>query len=224
MNTCLLFALRRESAPFLRLLPRRTPVSPAPCPAWQHQSLLILETGVGQKRCLTALRWLCESGLPHPQEVISAGFAGALEDGRQIGDVLVAAEIIDGQGRRWRCARARGGRLLTMPRMIGDPEEKRRLGVQHRAAAVEMESAAAAEFCRERGIAFSGVRAISDGVSDRLSPRLVQLLAGAHVSIPRLLLALAARPALAPELWRLGRNTKTAARNLAAVLTIMLEL
>ena len=218
MSICLLFALHREAAPLLRRLPKRKRIQSAPCAAWQTESLLILETGVGQQRSLSALRWLHENGFAL-REVIGAGFAGALEAGWQVGDLLLADEIVDGQGRRWPCAsrnwNGRRGQLLTMPRMIGDPDEKRQLGMQHHAAAVEMESAAAAEFCQEHGIPFSAIRAISDGVSDRLSPRLVQLLGGANVSIPRLLVALAAKPSLAGELWRLARGTKKAARNLA---------
>jgi adenosylhomocysteine nucleosidase len=225
MSRCILFALHREAAPFLRRLPRPLRIPGESCPAWRCDSLLILETGVGQQRCLAALRWLLDSDLPRPREVICAGFAGALEPGWTVGDVLFADDIIDAGGQRWNTAdRGGGGRrggLLTMPTMIGDPDEKRRLGLKHRAVAVEMESAAAARFCQEQGLPFRGIRAISDDVSTTLSPRLLDLLGGARVSIPRLILGVLRQPGLIGELRRLARDTRIAAANLA---TALLEL
>jgi adenosylhomocysteine nucleosidase len=222
MSRCILFALHREAAPFLRRVPSLVRLRSAPCRAWQGDALVILETGVGEERCLAALRWLLDSHLPRPQEVISAGFAGALAEGWRVGDVLLADEIIDLQGQRWNTAdrgsSSRRGGLLTMSYLIGDPKEKRRLGELHRAAAVDMESAALARLCLEKGINFRSVRSISDDVTTGLSPRLLKLLGGARVSIPRLLCGLVRQPGMIRELLRLARDTKLAAANLAAAL------
>ncbi len=227
MSRAILFALHREAAPFLRRFPRLQRVRSAPCPAWQGESLLILETGVGPDRCLAALRWLLDSDLPRPCEVISAGFAGALEAGWSIGDVMLADEIVDEAGQLWRGAcpawRGRRGRLLTLSRLAGDPDVKRQLGLKHCASAVEMESAAVAQFCHEHDMAFAGVRAISDDVATSLSPRLVSLLGGASVSISRLLWGLLQQPGMIRELWRLARDTRQAANRLADALMTLLE-
>src|SRR5262249_39815846 len=188
---CLLFALRRESAPFLRRFLKRR-IRNAPTPAWELDNLLVVETGMGVERSLAAMRWIVEHHAP--EVVISAGFAGALEDGWRVGDVLVAREVIDTQARTWAASPDGHGRLLTVQRMVGDPEEKRRLGQQHQAAAVDMESAAVAQFCSERGLSFLSVRAISDDVAARLSPELLRLLGGSTVALMPLLAALFRRP------------------------------
>src|SRR5438067_10819389 len=108
MSRAILFALHREAAPFLRRVPRLVRLRSAPCPAWQNDSLVILETGVGEQRCLAVLRWLLDSDLPRPREVISAGFAGALDENWRVGDVLFADVIVDVEGQRWNTADPRG--------------------------------------------------------------------------------------------------------------------
>jgi nucleoside phosphorylase len=226
MSRGILFALHREAAPFLRRIPRLVRLRAAPCPAWQSESLIVLETGVGEQRCLAALQWLLAE-LPPPREVISAGFAGALDENWKVGDVLFADEILDMSGQRWNTAdrggSGRRGGLLTMSHLIADPAEKRRLGILHQVGAVEMESAAAVQFCQERGLAFRGVRAISDDVSTGLSPRLLKLLGGSRVSIPRLILGVLRQPGIIGELRRLARDTHIAALNLADALVQLLK-
>ena len=106
------------------------------------------------------------------------------------------------------------GRLLSAPRAIGDPTEKQCLGQRF--------AAAAARFCAERGIPFASVRAISDEVQTRLSPRLVSLLGGSRVCAARVLVTLARAPGMALELWRLARDTRRAARRLAHALVQLL--
>src|SRR5205809_87235 len=101
MHPCVLFALRRESAPFLRRFGVRRRLRPAPLPAWlcgpPSSQQLVVETGAGPERCLSALRWLTASPL-RSQLVISAGFAGALVDDWHVGDVLLADEVTDEAG------------------------------------------------------------------------------------------------------------------------------
>jgi len=81
-----------------------------------------------------------------------------------------------------------------------------------------MESAAAAHFCQARGIPFAAVRAISDDLHTRLSSQLVNLIGGSAARPARVLAALARSPSLLPELWRLARDTRRAARRLADAL------
>jgi adenosylhomocysteine nucleosidase len=225
VDTCTLFALQRESAPFLRRFTVRRRLRPAPLPAWlcgpPASPQLVVETGAGPERCLAALRWLTTSPL-RPRLVIWAGFAGALVDDWRVGDVLFADEVTDSRGPLrldpplpgpWR-----PGRLLTTSRLVGAPEQKRRLAEQHQAVAVDMETATAARFCVEQGIPFRALRVISDDVSTSLSPELIRVLGGSRVSVPRLLSAVVRSPRLVPELWRLARATRLAARRLADAL------
>ena len=176
-----------------------------------------------------------------PVPWIMAGFAGALQADVRVGDVVVAQEVVDFEGNRWptswpglaalpggrpltlparTCCQA--GRLLTSPRLIGDPDEKHRLGQMHRAQAVDMESATVARFCHERGIPFGCVRSISDHVETRLSPHLVSLLSHGQVSIPRLAATLVCHPSTIGSLLTLARNTRLASLALAEKLAGLL--
>jgi adenosylhomocysteine nucleosidase len=164
--------------------------------------------------------------LPPPRLVVFAGFAGALDAHLAIGDVVIADQVWDGTGRCWRTwapdvklpPRMFRGPLLTTNRLIASAGEKHVLAQRSGCQAVDMESAPCAARCAERGIPFSCVRAISDRATTDLSPELVSLLSGPRVSSIRLAGALLRRPWIAAELWRLGRDTRVASKQLALAL------
>ena len=247
-DPCVLFAVRREALGFRREFRRNERFPGAPCPAYfcsprelPELSVLVLETGIGAACARAALEWVLRQpvleNVPYrPKVVISAGFCGALRDGYRVGDVLVATEVTDGAGAcrpttwpgelppgEWRPQLHRG-RLLTVDRIVGPAEEKRRLGETHNADAVDMESAPLADLCRRADVPFGCVRAVSDDIATPLSPRLVSLLARSRVSAPRLLAAVAAGPGLLPELWRLWRDTRRAGEQLGQALGELLTL
>jgi adenosylhomocysteine nucleosidase len=237
---CVVFALGRESHFFRREYRPRRRCAGAPCRAWlcggpAGGTVLLLETGIGSGRMTTALEWLL--GRPildhspyQPDLIVSAGFSGALRPGLAVGDVVLATEVADLEGNTWPATWPAGaplphqGRLLTVPHLVSNPEEKRRLGREHAALAVDMETATLARLCSRHGVPFGCVRAISDDVDTALSPRLVTLLAGGQVSPWRVLAALAAAPRLVGELWRLARQTRRAARALSSTLRDLLIL
>jgi adenosylhomocysteine nucleosidase len=243
-DPCVLFALRRESAPFLRLFPVQQRFPGAPCrarfcgPSWL--SVLVLEAGVGPDRARRALDWLLAAPLldnvPYrPKLVLSAGFCGALRPGYRAGDIVVADEVIaDGKSRPvpWPGELAAGDwqptlhhdRLLCVPRLVGDVADKRALAAEHGAGVVDMESAMVAEACRRAGVPFGCVRAVSDDCDTPLSPKLVACLEGGRVAPLRLLAATAASPGLVPQMWRLARQTGRAAEQLALALGELLTL
>lgn len=244
-DPCILFALERERGPFCREFRPNQVFDGAPCwarfcgPAWL--SVLVVETGVGPASVGRALDWLLASpkfgAVPYePSVLIFAGFAGALTESVHIGDVVLADEIVDTNGNRWRptwpAALPEGdwtpplqrGRLVSVDRLTGSAQEKRSLGQQHQAIAVEMESAVFAERCTRAGLPFACVRAISDEVVTPLSPALTTLLAGGSASPWRVLKALARRPGMLPELLRLARDTKRASRQLGLALGELLTL
>ncbi len=238
-HPCILFALRRESGPFRREFPPRQAFSGAPCWAQFCGPVLIVETGVGQTNVAHAVDWLLAKpkfdGVPfEPKLLIFAGFAGALTEALHVGDIVLADEVVDTHGNCWRTtwpdkqfdgtgtpALSRG-RLLTVDQMTVTPEDRRRLAEQHQACAVEMESAMFAARCTQAGVPFACVRAISDAAATTLSPALLTLLSGGTASPWRVLLALARRPGMLPELWRLARDTKLASRQLGLALCELL--
>jgi hypothetical protein len=146
-----------------------------------------------------------------------------------VGDVIAGSEVINEAGQRWATAwpgdgaGLRRGSLLTVPHIVSRPEQKRALGRLHNAVAADMESAAVAHWCSERGVSFGCVRAISDEVDTPLSSTLESLLVGGRVAPLRLLAGLAHSPGLVSELWQLARITKLAARRLGKSLEELLH-
>ena len=237
-DPCILFALQRESAPFRRDFRPQRAFPGAPCGARFCSSadlnVLVVETGIGQAKVAHALDWLLAKpiidGQPYePRLILFAGFAGALNDALKVGDIVVADEVVDEQGQSWRTTwpqaeSLRRGRLLTVDQITATPADKRRLAERHQAIAVEMESAHFAARCTQAGIPFGCVRAISDEVMTALSPALASMLSGGTASPWRVLMALARRPGMLPELLRLARDTKRASEELGLALGELLKM
>jgi adenosylhomocysteine nucleosidase len=85
---------------------------------------------------------------------------------------------------------------------------------------VEMESGVIRAVCRERGIPSATVRVISDSADENLPLDFNRLMdAEQNLSYVRLALALVSSPGKIPALITLQKRTRTAAKNLAKVLT-----
>lgn len=241
-SPCVVFALRRESMSFRRAYPLfQKPFPGAPCLAQFRQprgselhrcihTVMMLETGVGEAAMTTALSWAlsrprCDVWDYRPPFVISVGFSGALSPEQRVGDLVLAIEVVNEQGHRWSALHAFAskdpqitlGRVLTVRNLVSDPDEKRRLGQQYEALAVDMESAVAARLCQQHNVPFACLRVISDDQNTPLSPHLVELLRRGRVSVPRLVGKVVRHPQLIRQLWRLAANTRLAASRLLAV-------
>jgi adenosylhomocysteine nucleosidase len=244
-DPCILFALRREAMSFRREFRPHQRFAGAPCrahfcgPSWL--TVLVLETGMGPAAMERALGWVLGSplfgGVPYrPRVVLSAGFSGALGPGLRVGDLVLATDVADTEGNCWPATwpadlgpgewrpPLHRGRLLGLPNLVADPDRKRLLGAEHQALAVDMETAVVARLCHKAGVPFGCLRAISDDGETPLSPRLANVLCGGRVAPWRLAAALVRRPALVGELWRLARDTRHAARQLALGLGELLTL
>jgi adenosylhomocysteine nucleosidase len=241
---CVVFALRREAMYFREQFEPEQRVPGAPCwaafcgPEWLQ--VVALETGLGAAAMEAAMNWLLAGPLfgnvpLRPKLVLSAGFSGALRPGQRVGDLLLATEVADQDGNVWPATwpgelpaaewkKLERGRLLTVPALIAEPAMKRSLGERFGAAAVDLESAALARLCHQRGVPFGCLRAISDDLDTPLSPHLGRLLRRGRVSPWRLALALARHPLMAGELWRLAGATRIAARQLNTALGALLTL
>ena len=184
--------------------------------------MLVLETGIGRTKMRSTLDWLLSEpklgNLPYrPRLVLSAGFAGACS--RDFAwRCPSATDVCDAEGNIWPTSWPTRpltgtwqpplcrGRLVTVDRIAGTPAEKRSLAQQFGAAAVDMESSEVALRCAKKGVPFGCLPRISDDVDTALSPQLVALLSGGRVAPLKVLLALARRPRLTAELWRLATH------------------
>jgi nucleoside phosphorylase len=201
----------------------------------------VLETGIGATCAEAAVQWLLKQpslgNVPYrPRAILCAGFAGALDSTRSVGDIVLATDVVDDDSNCWRTTwpeelpagewrpALHRARLHTAQRLIGDSKQKASLGQRHSAMAVDMESAVVARLCSQGDVPFGCIRAISDDSRTSLAPQLVSLLSGARVSPLRLACAILRSPGLAIELSRLARQTRYAAEQLAKALGELLTL
>lgn len=192
--------------------------------------LLLVESGIGAAAAARATEAIIHGH--HPRWVISTGFAGGLDDRLGQGDIVMADEIVEPSGRRLSInlkfdqqalaanPKLHVGRVLTTDRVIDTPQEKRALGREHQALAVDMESLAVAEVCSRERIRFLSIRIISDTV-DRALPKDIERLVK-HKSLAGRLGAAAGaavrRPSSIKDMWQLKEDALVASDTLARFL------
>jgi adenosylhomocysteine nucleosidase len=204
---------------------------------YRHQSVLVVWTGMGRQRAEAR----AEALLARYQvaAVLSIGFSGALKGWLEVGDLVLASELIGlsgsgsseieptiyqaNQGLLRAAREALGatplrvvlGPTVTAPRVITTPADKHDLGSQTGAIAVDMESYWIARVASDRGLPFLALRAISDAQKDLLPPIHQILDTDGNPSVCRLAVHLTRQPASLAALPRLARNAARARRALA---------
>ena len=196
-----------------------------------------VESGAGRKRAERATHALIDAHAP--QWLLSVGFAGALTPQLHVGDVVVANRIVpadapvpaDDAGLRidikMPADEAQGlyvGRLATATHIVQTVAEKRAIAERTGAIAVDLESLAVAEVCRERKVRFIAVRAISDDCSADLPSEVLTVLGGSgSIRAGAVVGALWKRPSSYKDLWRLRQHASLASERLSQFLTSMLK-
>lgn len=194
----------------------------------------VLLTGVGMLHASLAIAKVALGEAETVECCISAGLAGALQPGYQIGQILAAREVVagralpDSDGRSLQCSpplvsfaedcgASVADRFYTSDHVISRAEEKQHLGMT--ADAVEMESFAVLSKARADGVPGIAIRSVSDTVDEDLPLDMNEVFtADGKVSIPRVLGQAAIRPRSIPRMLKLGHNSKRAAESLAAFL------
>ena len=104
--------------------------------------------------------------------LISAGFAGALDNDLKIGDLLLAENFSTVHLSETRASLSglhiHIANLLTVPALIDSPEERNKLALTSGAVAADMETEFIARACAARGIPLLSLRVISDTPHNRL--------------------------------------------------------
>ncbi len=203
---------------------------------WKGRRVAVAISGTGRESAGRATEALL---LGHrPRLVFSAGFCGGLTDSVKRHDLVVAERIVGPDGKElgvdlapigsaslWSRPGVHVGRIVTAETVVRRPREKRDLGREFDALAVDMESFAVAEICARRNVRFLAVRVVSDAVDDRL-PREVERLSRQKSRAARLGAALGVildRPGAARELYRLKQNALAASDRLARALTSLID-
>ena len=153
--------------------------------------------------------------------VISTGFSGGTRPGFEIGDLVIASEVIHaGSGQRRRPelsylglnGLASVGPFVTVERALADPQAKSEVGQKFGAISVDLESASIAQAADQAGIAWVAMRAILDPMERSLV-----------VCSWRDGLRLLALPNRWRQLSSFMESTRTASRSLARGLNYLVE-
>ncbi|HEY6112150.1 MAG TPA: hypothetical protein VIV62_06520 [Chthoniobacterales bacterium] len=128
-----------------------------------NHEIEICHTGVGEEICRRRMAAFLQDR--QSELLISAGFAGALDPGLKVGDIVIAknfssAKIPDTS--RLAGLTVRIGDITTVKHVIDSAEERLRLAETTAAAAVDMETDFIAQACAEHALPMISLRAISD--------------------------------------------------------------
>jgi len=160
------------------------------------------------------------------RRVVSIGICGALCPTLEVGDCIVATEIVSGSERlptdpHWTkellasLPRARAAIVAGSDRIVAHKDEKSRLHRGTGAIAADMESHIAAKVAHERGLPFAAVRVVSDSARQSLPPAaLVAMSQTGQVNFGAVMRSLFAQPGQIPALVRTAWEAEKAFRAL----------
>ncbi len=159
----------------------RLPTGNAFVGEWQGVPIVLVRSGMGRDRARRALVEIAAKW--DLKEVISIGYAGALDPSLEVGDLVVADKIIEMDSSRSdedmksyslnkeilnTTGEIHRKILLTVDRVAATPQEKKKLREKYSAVAVDMETSALAEEAKARNLSFISVRAITDTADQEL--------------------------------------------------------
>jgi nucleoside phosphorylase len=235
------FALPAESREFVRLLTNKSRADRNGVRTIRgkidDRAIEVLHTGVGEKVCRKRLEnFLSATGRIRRGEqgqqfdcLISTGFAGALNDDLQIGDLLLAENFSTVDLIETRASLSslpiHNANLLTVPALIDSREERNKLALSSGAVAVDMETEFIARACAACGIPLLSLRVISD-TPHNLFPAPVDVLFDIERQQTRMLkLAthLLTHPTHVPSLVQFARRIASARKALASALITLVN-
>jgi adenosylhomocysteine nucleosidase len=181
-----------------------------------------LITGMGRRNASEQFRKALNR--LNPDRVLTCGFAGALDPGLQIGDVLFDEDFDTGLGEKLRSLGVKPAKFYCSTRVAVTVAEKTELRRTTSADAVEMESSVIRTLCHERKIPSATIRVISDTAREDLPLDFnVLMTSDQKISLTKLAFALIKSPQKVPRLMHLQSNTRLAAGRLAEVLNGLLQ-
>lgn len=202
----------------------------------------IIEAGMGFANATTAASLLIN--VHRPDLVVSAGFCGGISAGLRVGDVVLATglAIVSDQGlnevpvtiaavsrdfvsrQAAEGQRVFGGLFATTMAIMPKGRLSLLLPADSPYPVVEMESAAIAGLAGENRIPFVGLRTVSDPFDEELDFTLDEFCDDRmRIRIPRVLLTIARKPRIIPQLIRLARNSRVAAASLSQAVERLLS-
>ncbi len=250
MRIGLVAAMPEECAPLLRRVAGFAAEKVDRFPAFRFRSgrteACLVRSGMGSERAAAAAAALISAF--QPEAVISFGLGGGILPGLEVGDLVVAERLLwlregffseqPGLSAEFAGAvlklliaglpriesRLHLGTFITTERIENKRELRGRLpdGVAY--PLLEMESCAVARAAAEAGLPFTALRAVSDDAGEELGFGMEEFCdAELNIRIARVLLTLARKPWILPQLIRLARNSRLAGERLADGVEALLE-
>jgi nucleoside phosphorylase len=217
------FALSAESSAFLRRLGNKSRTDRQGIKTIRgkigDRTIEVLHTGVGEKTC----RQRMASFLQDRQFdcLISAGFAGALNDKLHAGDLLFAENFSTVQLNEMRSGLGSSlihrANLLTVPSIIDSIDERQKIAQTTGAAAIDMETEFIARGCAEHGVPLLSLRVISDSSSEPFPgpSKILFAVERQRTNAMQLSLHLLGHPTVIPRLILFARRIARARETLA---------
>lgn len=197
----------------------------------EDRVVVVVAAGAGVEAARRGVERLVDGH--RPRAIVSAGFAGALDPTLKRNDLIAAREFVDGRGGTIGADVGAVSavptvrvvdRLLLVDRIVGGVAEKARLRGEHSADAIDMETFAAAEAARVRGVPFHSLRVVSDDAATDLAPEIGRMLnASGAYRVGAALRALAGRPSVLMDFWSLHAHAQQAADRLADAVQVLLR-
>lgn len=180
-----------------------------------------LVTGIGMSKASSAI----SNYLDHhaPQLILTCGFAGGLNPAHKLGQVLFdVTDASDYQDTLVK-AGAMPGRFMHSDRVVVTAREKAGLFQSNASDAVEMESSAIVSACRDRNLPVIVLRVISDTAVETLPLDFNRYSReDGSLNMPKLLMGIARKPSVIPELMRFQGRIQQAAKSLGETLETFL--
>lgn len=204
------------------------PINPSQLTELEHGALL-RQSGMGAERAQQAARSLLDAGAT---ALLSWGTAGGLDPTLRPGDVALPVTVVPSAGaglevdlpwhaRLRKClagSNVNTGPLIQSPRVVAEPADKAELFQSTGAVAVDMESAAIAQVCKDANQPFVAIRAIADPASRSIPAAVVKAMdVNGRVSLSTLGLAVIGQPRLFSVLLQLRKDSRAAYAALSRV-------
>jgi adenosylhomocysteine nucleosidase len=161
------FALPAESAEFLRCLRDKSRADRNGIRIIRgkvdDRTIEVFHTGVGENVCRQRMAKFLHD--QHFDYLISAGFAGALNDRLQVGDLLIAknfSTVRPEENFSLSSLQIHMADLLTVPALIDSREKRNKLALTSGSVAVDMETEFIARACAAHGVPLLSLRVVSD--------------------------------------------------------------
>lgn len=152
-----------------------------------------------------------------PDLLLSVGFAGALDSGLRVGDIVEPRTVINARdGSRTLTGSSKG--ILVTTSQVTEPGQKAKLRDLYGADVVDMEAASVAQGAAARGVKFGAVKVVSDELGFTLPPVSEFVAPEGNFLTRRFAWHVAVRPWMWPATISLARNSRKAARALSLAL------